>query len=163
MVLSCSTLLGGSGSSRVNGRTLRVKNCKLLALGVALLAVALTGCKDKDPFVDPGDTPNPNWTVTVENDMTSSMTMIVKVYFTEKEGTLAAFMGNDCCGVADYLPEEGLYNLYISPAADESDVQLRFYSPDLKRIFEAKETFAFRNEAHEGTISEPYTPEWVVK
>ena len=126
-----------------------------IILAVLLLAA---GCKNSDPFVDPGDTPDPHWEVTIENNMTASMTGVVRVSFASNEGTLAAFMGNDCCGVADYI--DGLYHLYLSPANETTDVQLRFYSPDLKRIFVATEPIPFRNDANLGSISEPYTPSW---
>ena len=97
-----------------------------------LLAVLLigAGCENSDPVVNPGDTPNPNWVLTVENDLMSSMTVIVKVSFAEKEGILAAFIGDDCCGVTsseNYI--DGRYNLFISPSEQGEDVQLKFYSP----------------------------------
>lgn len=130
-----------------------------------ILAVLLigAGCEQGDPFVNPGDTPNPNWALTVENDLMSSMTVIVKVSFAEKEGILAAFVGDDCCGVTsseNYI--DGRYNLFISPSEQGEDVQLKFYSPDLKRIFVAKKTFQYVNNAHLGSPSNPYTPEWTV-
>jgi hypothetical protein len=130
---------------------------------MAALLVVLAGCKGKeqpvDPYVTPGTTEDPKWTLSVENDMTASLTAIVKVSFTEKEGTLAAFIGDDCCSVADYI--EGLYWLYVSPStAANSAIQLKFYSPDLKRIFVDKETFPFVNDTQKGTVSAPYTPEW---
>ena len=130
-----------------------------------LLAVLLigAGCENSDPVVNPGDTPNPNWVLTVENDLMSSMTVIVKVSFAEKEGILAAFIGDDCCGVTsseNYI--DGRYNLYISPSEQGEDVQLKFYSPDLKRIFVAKKTFKYVNNDHLGSPSNPYTPEWTV-
>ena len=140
---------------------LQVRNSKLLLLLVG--ALALIGCEPADPFVDPGNTPNPEWTLTVENDPASSMTAVVKVSFTDKEGVLAAFIGDDCCAVTtsvDFV--DGLYYLYISPSAQGEDVQLKFYSPDLKRIFEAKETFPFVNDDRLGSVSQPYTPEWTV-
>ena len=120
---------------------LQVKNFKVLAL-CSLFLVALTGCKDKsDPFVDSGNTPDPKWVVTADNNMTLSMTAIIKVSFTSKEGTLGAFIGNDCCGIAEYNAEYDTYWLYISPSAEAGgDVQLRFFSPDLKRIFSASST-----------------------
>lgn len=130
-----------------------------------LLAVLLigAGCENSDPVVNPGDTPNPNWVLTVENDLMSSMTVIVKVSFAEKEGILAAFIGDDCCGVTsseNYI--DGRYNLFISPSEQGEDVQLKFYSPDLKRIFVAKNTFKYVNNDHLGSPSNPYTPEWTV-
>ena len=137
---------------------LLVKNFKVLAL-CSLFLVALMGCEGGDPFTTQGKTENPNWALTVENDMTASMTAIVKVSFTTNEGTLAAFMGNECCGVAEYI--DGLYWLYLSPATQEGgEVQLRFYSPDLKRIFDAIGTFPYRNDTQLGTVSEPHTPVW---
>ena len=153
-----------NSNSPKGGLTVK-RSYRLFIAGLTALAVsalALSGCKDNsDPFVDPGNTPNPNWVVTVENDMTSSMLAIVKVSFAKTEGTLAAFMGNECCGVATYI--DGLYHLYISPATEAGgEVQLRFYSPDLKRIFEATETIPYSNDTNKGTIADPYTPEWTV-
>ena len=150
---------------------LQVRNCNLLrALSVCILCAVfctLTGCKDKnnepeDPTV-PGTTENPNWAVTVDNDMTSSMTAVVKVSFASQSGTLAAFIGNDCCAIATYDADLKLYWLYISPASEQgSNVQLRFYSPDQKRIFDATSTFPFRNDTQLGTVASPHTPSWTI-
>ena len=148
-----------------NWSKLSIINYQLSILLAVLLLTA--GCEKPDPFTTQGNVENPNWVVTVENDMTASMTAIVKVSFSENEGVLAAFMGNECCGIAEYI--DGLYWLYISPTANSqvrpviANVQLKFYSPELKRIFEAKQTFPFQNDTQLGTVSEPYTPEWVVK
>jgi len=142
----------------------QVKNWSKLAMIFAVLLM-VAGCKDQtDPFVDPGKTEDPNWVVTVGNDMSSSMTAVVKMSFATQPGTLAAFMGNDCCGIAEYLADYDLYWLYISPStvAEADDVQLRFYSPELKRIFDANEVFTFRNETQLGTVAEPFTPTWNV-
>ena len=149
----------------------QVRNCNLLrALSVCILCAVfctLTGCKDKnnepeDPTV-PGTTENPNWAVTVDNDMTSSMTAIVKVSFAKSEGSLAAFIGNDCCAIATYNADLKLYWLYISPASEQGgNVQLRFYSPDQKRIFDATSTFPFRNDTQLGTVASPHTPSWTI-
>ena len=145
---------------------LQVRNCKILVL-CSLFLVALAGCKGKEqpvnPYVDPGTTENPDWALSGDNDMSASMTAIVKVSFTKSAGSLAAFIGNDCCGIANYNTDLGLYWLYISPAKEaEGNVQLRFYSPELKRIFVAASSFPFSNDAQLGSITEPYTPEWKV-
>lgn len=141
---------------------------KTYKFSVVLCAVLLlaAGCKDSDkepvnPYVIPGNTPDPQWQVTVDNDMTSSMTVIADIPFAKSAGTLAAFIGDDCCGIAEYNDEVGLYWLYISPADDANDnVQLKFYSPKLKRIFVSSLTF--RNDEHLGSVSAPYTPAWKV-
>ena len=130
----------------------------IASCAVLLLAA---GCKEQDPFVNPGDVENPNWVITTENNMASSMTAIVQVAFAQNEGVLAAFMNEQCCGIAEY--ENGLYWLYISPAAEEEgEVRLRFYSPDLKRIFVTEDTFPFRNDDILGSVAAPYSPNWVV-
>ena len=139
------------------------RNIFYLVLG--LTALVFAGCKDKkqpvDPFVTPGTTENPNWVITVENDLSNSMTVVAKVSFTDQPGVLAAFNGNDCCGIGEYKAEYGLYWLYISPASEAGgNVQLRFYSPNLKRIFDATETFPFQNQVHMGSVAAPYTPTW---
>ena len=140
----------------------------------ALLLLA-AGCKDKNTPEEQtpakpaeqstqGNVEDPKWVVTVENDLTSSMTAVVKVTVSDQPGTLAAFMGDACCGVATFNDEVGLYWLYMSPATEAGgDVQLRFYSPEFKHIYNAKETFPFRNDDVDlGNVSTPYTPEWVV-
>ena len=86
------------------------KNSLFVALLVCILCsvfCTLTGCENPDPYVNPGDTPNPHWVITVENDMTSSMTVIVKVSFAEQAGTLAAFVNDDRLGSpsAPYTPD----------------------------------------------------------
>ena len=133
-----------------------------LPIILAVLLIA-AGCENTDPYVNPGDTPNPNWAVTVDNDMTLSMTAIVNVSFAKSEGSLAAFIGNDCCAIATYNADLKLYWLYISPASEQDgNVQLRFYSPDEKRIFDATSTFPFRNDTQLGTVASPHTPSWTV-
>ena len=140
---------------------LQVRNYSL----IVLCAVLFASCEQKDPYVYPGNVEDPQWKITVDTtDMTASMTAIVKVSFTGKQGTLAAFMGDDCGGIADYI--DGLYYLYISPSANGgsvlANVQLRFYSPDLKRVFVSKQTFPFVNDGNQGSVSAPFTPEWEV-
>ena len=122
---------------------LQVRNYSL----IVLCAVLFASCEQKDPYVNPGNVEDPQWKITVD---TTDM--------------LAAFMGDDCGGIADYI--DGLYYLYISPSANGgsvlANVQLRFYSPDLKRVFVSKQTFPFVNDGNQGSVSAPFTPEWEV-
>ena len=140
---------------------LPVRNFSKIVLCSMLLLAA--GCKDNyDPFKDQGNTEDPQWVITVDNNLPSSLTAVVRVSFAQSEGTLAAFMGDECCGIADYI--DGLYWLYVSPAGDtNTNIQLRFYSPKLKRIFVATETIPFRDNAIIGDVEDPYTPSWTVK
>ena len=145
----------------------QVKNWSKISLLFFFLLLP-TGCKN-DPFSTKGNVENPQWVVTVDNNMTASMTATVKVSIGNEPGTLAAFIGYQCCGIAKPTPITGnlspvtdyLYFLYISPATEEGgEIQLKYYSPDLKRIFDATGTFPFRNDTHLGTVPEPYTPNW---
>ena len=143
--------------------TLQARNFSLCLLALAVSIFALTGCEKKnDPFHKKGNTPDPHWTVETAQTMPISMTVTVRVEFANSEGSLAAFIDDTCCGVAEYV--NGLYYLYITPLTEDGggEVKLRFYSPDLKRIFKAKETFPFINNEQIGTPNDPYTPEWTV-
>ena len=135
----------------------------LVAIGLTALSVFFVACKkdkNKEPS-EPGTVENPNWVVTVDDDLPASMTAIIKVSFEQSEGSLAAFMGEYCCGVAKYL--DGLYWLYISPApVDVNKVQLRYYSIAQKHIYTANETFPFKIDTQLGSVSAPYTPTWTL-
>ena len=146
----------------------QVKNAKhslligRICVGLMLLCMVV-GCQS-DPFVDPGDTPDPQWAVSAGSDLTASMQAIFEVSFAKSQGTLAAFVGDECCGVtkaSDYV--DGLYYIVITAPKTEGEVQLCFYSPELKRIFLANETFSFVNNFTLGTPSEPFKPTWKVQ
>ncbi|MBQ6984142.1 MAG: hypothetical protein IJQ20_04360 [Paludibacteraceae bacterium] len=38
---------------------------KLMIIASCVVLLLAAGCKNEDPFVDPGDVENPNWVVTV--------------------------------------------------------------------------------------------------
>ena len=127
----------------------------------SVLFVTLTGCEPKDPFINPGEVEDPNWKATTGDQMTSSMTAVVRLNFDSDPGTMAAFIDDVCCGVATYV--DGLYYLYITPATEAGGkVQLNFYSPSLKRIFVSKEKFDYVNDSMLGSVSKPYEPQWEV-
>lgn len=130
------------------------------------LLMMLSGCKEKNQPVSPspstaGGVSDPQWVVTVDNDMSSSMTAVVRVTIDDKDGTLAAFIGDDCCGVATAL-ENGLYMLYISPSESGNTIRFQFYSPAQKHIYASNETLTYTTDGHEGTFAQPYTPTWIV-
>ena len=181
LVLNYSTLLGGGRSSRVNGRTLRVRNCKALAL-CALLLFAVSCKKDSKDEPSPapgtqsitGNVSTPSWAVSDDYDMTSSMTVIASVdlsltyadqvqstgWTVEEDDLLAAFDGNQCIGMAK--PSEGLFYLYVTAPSNGSEVTLKYYSAKLKSIFRSEQTLVYRNDGTEGTVANPYTPSWII-
>ena len=180
LVLNYSTLLGGGRSSRVNGRTLRVRNCKALAL-CALLLFAVSCKKDSKDEPSPapgtqsitGNVSTPSWAVSDDYDMTSSMTVIASVdlsltyadqvqstgWTVEEDDLLAAFDGNQCIGMAK--PSEGLFYLYVTAPSNGSEVTLKYYSAKLKNLFEHKDAFPYLNDKCLGTVAEPYIPAFV--
>lgn len=123
----------------------------------------------------------PGWTVSEDYDLSSSMTAIVKIDLTltyptqvkeasvDANDVLAAFNGDKCVGVAS--PQDGRFYLYIAglPAegdnaqAENAPIKLRYYSAVLKNIFVAKETIPFVNDAHMGSVTEPYAPLMLVE
>ena len=181
LVLNYSTLLGGGRSSRVNGRTLRVRNCKALAL-CALLLFAVSCKKDSKDEPSPapgtqsitGNVSTPSWAVSDDYDMTSSMTVIASVdlsltyadqvqstgWTVEEDDLLAAFDGNQCIGMEK--PSKGLFYLYVTPPSNGSEVTLMYYSAKLKNLFTASTTLTYGNDAIIGSVSAPYAPQWKV-
>lgn len=178
LVLNYSTLLGGGRSSRVNGRTLRVRNCKALALCALLLFVVSCKKDSKDepspaPQSITGNVSTPSWAVSDDYDMTSSMTVIASVdlslnyadqvqstgWTVEEDDLLAAFDGNQCIGMAK--PSEGLFYLYVTAPSNGSEVTLKYYSAKLKNLFEHKDAFPYLNDKCLGTVAEPYIPAFV--
>jgi len=158
-----------------------MKTKLFIAASCALMLIA-AGCKDKNP-VEPelkpitGNTETPSWTAPESYDMTASMTAVVKVdlsqtypqqvakeeWKTGEGDLLAAFSGETCVGV-DTLEADrtDLFFLYIAGLneGNNEDIQLRYYSKQLKNIFTATELIPFRNDAQKGSVSEPYSPEF---
>jgi len=124
-----------------------------------------------------GSVSQPSWAAPESYDMTASMTAIVSVdlsltYPKQVEAEkwkladgdlLAAFCGDKCLGV-DTLEADrnNLFFLYIAGLNNEDikDVQLRYYSKQVKNIFKSNSTFSFSNDSQLGSVGTPYTPEW---
>ena len=139
---------------------------KFLVLASCVMMLLAVGCsernKPEEPKSNTGTVADPQWVVTVETDLNSSMTVVAKVTLGDNNGTLAAFIGDDCCGVAKAQDEDGLYLLFISPSESGNTITFKFYSPAQKHIYTANETMTYVADGHEGTVAAPFTPTWTV-
>ena len=143
------------------------------------LMLLITGCNNKpEPKPEPenlsGEMSAPAWTNPTNYDFGSSMTAVVKVdllkdypesakeWTLKPEDKLAAFMGDMCCGVAEQ--SDGLFWLYITEPENASDVlvSIRYYSAHFRNLFEAEDAFPFQNDAHQGSVTEPFIPAFKV-
>lgn len=150
---------------------------KLMIIVCSLLLLA-AGCKPKpeEPTIEnlSGNVSVPGWTNPAKYDYASSMTAVVSVDLLRdypesakdwtilSEDKLAAFMGDECCGVAEL--RDGLFWVFITEPenASETRVSLRYYSAFFGNLFEAKDAFPFQNDAHLGAVSEPLVPNFIV-
>ncbi len=168
-----------------------MKKLMLIASCCAVLLLA-AGCSNSNQPQDPATTAplagaveQPAWLSPKQYDMTTSMTAIVRIDLTQSftagqlaavkdrltdgqvahEGDLlAAFSGENCLGVDTLSADrEGLFFLFVTPTdTDAADIQLRYYSTQLKNIFVAASSFPFSNNGHLGSVAEPYTPIWTI-
>ena len=146
---------------------------KLLLIASCALLLLASGCK-KDPEKEPdtfaGSVARSVWTPADSEDLTSSMTAVVKVdlkaqfpdkaadFVLKDDDLLAAFIGETCLGVAQ--PQEGLFFLFVAaPATDTpSPVTLKYYSRHYSNLFVAADAFPFVNDSHLGTVASPFVP-----
>ena len=133
----------------------------IISCGLLLLAA---GCKPKEEPVDPqkalyGNVARPTWTVSEDYDYTSSMTAVISMdsLVTSSEDVLAAFIGDECRGLATY--DSGLFYLYI--AGPGETVTLRYWSAQYTNLF-VTEPISFVNDVQLGSTAEPYKPVFVV-
>jgi hypothetical protein len=108
----------------------------------------------------------------MEYDMTSSMTLIVKVdlsitypeqvasigWNTSPNDLLAAFDGTNCIGIANC--QDGLFFLYVTAPKDGNQLTLTYYSAQLKNLFDAEQITSFHNDAIIGSGAAPFTPKF---
>jgi hypothetical protein len=164
------------------------KHLSFQYLIIFLVLSLLVGCKKENvdgPTPGGNDTPGgdvptseipsgnidtPDWQVSSDYDYSSSMTVIAQVDLTttyttltpndwqvDNNDLLAAFAGGECIGVTK--PIDNLFFLYItSPSQDNEDITLRYYSVQLRNIFQANTVLRFENGARHGSVNEPLKP-----
>lgn len=166
-----------------------LRSLRIVACGLVLF---LSACgKDDDNTVQPPATPQeetlagnkekPDWQIPSEQDLTASMTAVVRVnlsltYPTQMAALsgssadgqipgagdlLAAFSGETCLGVAQNT--DGLFYLYIArpPKGADQAIDLRFYSATLKNVFLVGKVFTFVADASQGSVSAPLEPSFL--
>ena len=162
----------------------------LLSLAACGLLLAFSACKsDDDTIPQPSGTQEtlvsnkekPAWQDPTDQDMPVSMTAIIRVNLSISypqqmaaisessaggqipgpNDLLAAFSGETCLGVAQYI--DGLYFLYIANPPKEANqaIDIRYYSATLKNIFVAKKAFTFIADECKGSVSAPLEPSFL--
>ena len=156
---------------------------KLLILVSCTLLLLAAGCKQthrNEPVIDTtplsGNLERPSWTVSENYDMISSMTAVIKVeivndqivndQMVNENDLLAAFINDNCVGVASPDAQTGLFFLYIAAPNEQMEngqmVNLKYYSAHYKNLFEAIDAFPYINDTQQGTVAEPFIPAFVV-
>ena len=138
---------------------------QFLPLATCALLLLAAGCKPKEEPVDPqkalyGNVPRPEWVAPEDYDYTSSMTAVISMdsLVTSSEDVLAAFIGEECRGIATY--DSGLFYLYI--AGPGETVTLRYWSAQYTNLFVAADAFPYVNDAQQGSYNTPFVPIVVV-
>lgn len=128
-----------------------------------------------------GNVAQPNWVLPSDIDMTSSMTAIVSVdllltypeqvkdfcsntgddQIADEADCLAAFSGETCVGVAQYI--DGLFFLYVTRPPVLQPLSFHYYSAKLHSIFVAENVCDFEPDAGKGSVSTPLTPAFRLK
>ena len=147
---------------------------RTLIFGLAALCLLASCGKEEGSNVvlpDPmfGDITDPAWTVDSNYDYSSSMTAVVEVTLLRADSMpvsadvwsidtadrLAAFVGDECIGLAP--PDDGgRFFLFIhAPSQSYAQVSLQYYSRRLRNIFRTSTTFPFVNGSQQGTAAEP--------
>lgn len=110
---------------------------------------------------------SPEWNMIDDGTDQYSMTAIIRLSdfmerYEDESDCLAAFIGNECRGVAvaKRVEEHKLYFLYIKGNNGEPPVSLKYYSAKNNRIYELRNVYEFFQNASYGTVSAPETVEF---
>lgn len=145
----------------------------------ALFFLASCGREEvgEEPYSIQGNIDDPAWQADTDYDYSSSMTAVIQVslqmvdsmpvpsdiWMTDVDDRLAAFVGDECVGVAQ-CDDLGRFFLFIhAPSQPYGQITLRYYSHTLHNIFNTDTTFPFVNGGQQGTAAEPLlVPFWAV-
>lgn len=154
----------------------KVQNIAKMALFSLLLLVV--GCNSsEDPELSIfGYQSKPAWKVSQDYDMSSSMTMIVKVDLTsvytakqlsdarfevKEDDIMAAYADTVCLGIDSLIG--GLNHIYVGATSEGVEAfKLKYYSSMLKHIF-VSESIPYEVQGTKGTINDPFVPKWTVE
>ncbi len=130
----------------------------ITALALGILSVCLSSCDKDEKFTT---YPDPVWTETANPDYSVSMTAVVVLpanlaAYAQAEDKLAAFVGEECRGVA-YFAGNAYYLLIKGSPGEQPQVSIRYYSAKNKYIYRSETGITFEADAVYGTTDEPVT------
>lgn len=121
---------------------------------LSLVLITVLSC-DKD-----GPTLSPDWTITQNPDYSVTMTAVVQlpkdmIWSIRAEDKLAAFVGDECRGIAS-LVNENVHFVLIRGKADEvNNVEFRYYSAYKETIYKTEDFLPFEPDFVFGTVDTP--------
>lgn len=125
---------------------------------ISILYVCLNSCKEEESFTE---FPAPDWTVATDPNYSVSMTAVVILpanlsVYAQADDRLAAFVGNECRGVA-YRIDDVFYLLVKGAPSEQVQVNIRYYSTRNKYMYTTDTDLTFEADAVYGTADEPMT------
>lgn len=148
-----------------------MKNTAMIIACAALFFLASCGGEEggANPYPIQGNIDDPAWVVDSDYDYSNSMTAVIEVgllmadsmpvpsdiWTTDAADRLAAFVGDECVGVAQ-CDDMGRFFLFIhAPSQPYGQISLRYFSHKLHNIFNTDTSFPFVNGNQQGTAAEP--------
>ncbi len=124
-----------------------------------ICVVGFTACSEEEEIIP--TYPTPDWAYAVNPQHTASMTVVATLpeeiaVYASPEDKLAAFIDDECRGIAVCIGQDQTYYLMIK--GEQSDlgfVTVRYYSASRQYLYEATNWCEFEPDATYGTADEP--------
>lgn len=123
---------------------------------MCILSVCMNSCKEDETFTV---FPAPAWRVDANPDYSVSMTATVVLpanlaAYEQAEDKMAAFIGEECRGVAQFI--NGAYYLLVKGSpGEQSQISIRYYSARNQYMYTTGAFIPFEADAVYGTADAP--------
>lgn len=129
---------------------------KFLTLMLVAICCLTVSCKKNESY---RTFERPDWQTTLDGysvSMTCVMTLDDKIIgYVDSEDILAAFIGNECRGVAEYTKDKFFLNIVGTPE-ENSLITFKYYSAKNKYLYQEEGLHSFVANGVLGVSDEPY-------